>query len=60
MKHRTGTGHIPAARAVSWGCTCGDAEMWTYAASTPAEWAMRLAARRADTHRRTATHAKET
>jgi hypothetical protein len=49
--HRTGTGHIPAAHAVSWACTCGEAEVWDYAESTPAEWAARLVALRAANHR---------
>lgn len=49
--HRTATGHIPAARAVSWGCLCGLAEVWDYAPSTPPEWAVRLMAVRAADHR---------
>lgn len=54
MNHSTGTGHIPAASAVSWGCTCGEAEIWTYGRSVPPPWAMRLMARRAEGHRRLA------
>lgn len=61
MTHRTAVGHIPDAGAVSWGCTCGEAEIWTYAPSTPPPWALRLMARLAETHRRhAAADRKET
>ena len=51
MTHRTGIGHIPAAGAVSWGCTCGAADVLTYARSTPAWLAAALMGDRADNHR---------
>lgn len=54
MSHRTGIGHIPAAGAVSWGCTCGASGVLTYAPSTPAWLAARLMGDRADNHRATA------
>lgn len=54
MSHRTGTGHIPAARVVSWGCTCGVAEVLDYGRTVTGEWALRVAATRADIHRRAA------
>ena len=62
MTHRTAVGHIRAAGAVSWGCTCGAADLFTYAPSTPAWLACRLAGDRADNHRREAarTDRKET
>lgn len=49
--HRTGTGHIPAARAVSWACTCGAAEVLDYGDTFTGEWALQIAAARADRHR---------
>lgn len=58
MTHRTGIGHIPAAGAVSWGCTCGAADVLTYAPSTPAWLACQLMGDRADNHRATAEHAE--
>lgn len=62
MTHRTGIGHIPAAGAVSWGCSCGASGVLTYAPSTPAWLACQQMGDRADNHRRTAERAdlKET
>ena len=51
MTHRTAVGHIRAAGAVSWGCTCGAAGILTYAPSTPAWLAAQLMGDRADNHR---------
>lgn len=49
--HRTSTGHIPAARAISWACTCGAAWVGTYGHTVTAAYALELAARRAAHHR---------
>lgn len=49
----TGVGHLPEARAVSWSCTCGAAEIRTYGLSVDAQWALRLMADRAARHHHT-------
>lgn len=49
--HRTGTGHLPEASAVSWSCTCGDGQVFTYGLSVDESWALRLVHARASAHR---------
>jgi hypothetical protein len=51
LVHRTGTGHLPALRAVSWSCGCGCGEVSDYGLSVEAAWALRYADVRAATHR---------
>jgi hypothetical protein len=57
--HATTTGHLPAAHATSWACTCGAAHVLDYGPSVTGEYALRLATERAATHRRIANLARD-
>lgn len=48
--HRIGTGSVPAARAVSWSCTCGAAQVIDYGLTVDETFALRVAAARAGQH----------